>query len=138
MKNAKLSRHEWKSVVKDIFTGAYYTGSTHTHIVQSLKDRVYDPLGERTASGRRRYSPSDLSFILGYVEAQFEWVWQQVEFVYRDKHGNIYSTHRESDHATTAVFYDEGRGSELGDMEATHLWKHNGKAFGDWTVPNNR
>lgn len=133
MRNLKLSRNEWKSVVHEIFMSAYYTGSTHSEILESLQKRVYDPLNERTESGKRRYSPSDFSYILGYIDAQYEWVWTQVEFAYRDNAGVVYSTHRETQQEhTTEEFYSQGRGIELADMERCHLWKRNSKPFTEW------
>lgn len=133
---AKMSVRAACDRVALIYRDAEQYGHTHAQIMSQMRT-LHRELSSVTASGAKRYSSITRATVSGYESALFDRVQRDcLEFVYQDKDGKTYSTHRLSaHHHSTDFFYDAGRGSELADLECTHCWKSNGKAFSEWETP---
>ena len=132
----KLTTMQVESHIREIYTSAQACRMTSSALNVRIAGFLAE-LNSRTESGRRRYSVEFVGYARGFAAAHDRILMQeQVEFVYRDKAGAIFSTWRQSAHRSTEEFYDAGRGIELGEMEAAHVWKGTDKPFTAWTVPN--
>lgn len=131
-----LSHLQIETRIADIFSTAQICKQTS----QELRERLCTflaELNERTPGGNRRYSVELVGYARGFAAAYDRRLMQeQVEFVYRDKAGVIFSTWRQSTHRSTEEFFSTGRGIELGEMEAAHVWRGTDKPFTPWSVPN--
>lgn len=82
----------------------------------------------------KRLTNHERGFVDGYVWALRDALWQDVEFVYRDANGILYSTHKGTELRSTEEFYQRGEGCLLGDMECAHVWKGSSKPYTKFSV----
>jgi hypothetical protein len=139
-RNTKLTHRDVETRLGDIYSTAEICKFTSAEINARVRSFM-DLLNERTPGGARRYSQEFVGYARGFARALDRRIMEGprclVEFVYRDANGVIYSTHATTDHAhTTEEFYSTGRGSELGNLEAAHVWKGTDKPFTPWAIPN--
>ena len=132
MKNTRLKRHEFRAIIKDVYSMAELCGMTDTKVNELIKARVWDELESRTAHGARRYPNTLKAYLSGYVWALRESVWQKVEFCYLDDNGDIYSTNDTSAHKLTRELYAQEKGADMRKMKSAFLWIKTGKNFTEW------
>jgi hypothetical protein len=136
MIHTKLTIRDIESRINTAYSSAQAMGWTSARLLESLKP-LWEELASKTASGRARYTKSDWAYASGYSGALFHNVQRNlVEFVYRDAQGVIFSVLKGSAHRSTEEYFQSGRGSELGNLEATHVWRGTDKPFSPWSVPN--
>lgn len=133
---AKMSLKSAHERVARIYRDAEELGQPHTSIMAAMQ-KIHAELASVTASGAPRYLAVFKASVSGYESALFDRVQRDcLEFVYRDAQGVRYTTHKNSaNKLTTSKFIGAGRGSELNDMECTHVWLSNGKPFSAWETP---
>jgi hypothetical protein len=133
-----LNRKRLSCRVRDVFHAASVVGMTHQEIMQRLSETVYAELARTWANGRKVYTFADAAYISGQVDLLFENLYRyDLEFCYIGKDGVRYSTHKDRT-PNTDVFYNSGRGHELGDLPSAHFWIRTGKPYNTPTVPNQR
>jgi hypothetical protein len=132
-----LSTSQIETRLGDIYSTAQICKQTSEVLNERLLAFMVE-LCERTPGGRRRYSVEAIGYARGYSQALYHRIMrEQVEFVYKDPQGVIFTTHFTSNHRrTTEEFYQASRGVELGEMDAAHVWIGTDKPFTPWSVPN--
>jgi hypothetical protein len=120
---------ELEQLINSAFNTAEYTHETAEATRDRVQREVTNPLDERYKSGRPKFSTYLKAYAFGYIQAKRNHVMQNlVEFCYLVD-GTLYSTHKDSTHQTTEVFYKAGRGQELGEHPRAFYWKGTDKPY---------
>lgn len=122
------------SRIHELFSTARSFHSTSDALNESV-NKVLTELESKTKTGARRYPIRLASYARACRDVMHAHYWHsEMEFCYRDDSGKIYSTWRDSTHASMEELYAlELTSTQWDAMDRANVWKGTSKPFTEWS-----
>lgn len=120
---------DWAARVNHVLTQAETCQTTSQALNEQIKLQIWEPLNDKSPSGRARYNQFMHGFVTGLVHSRREAIWKMVEFCYLID-GKLYTTSKEATgKPKVEQFYGGDKYTLISKAPNGHVWKGTNKPY---------